>query len=466
MPDGLRAEIEQAVAHGERDGVLPRPRARLHGQEAALLQPELEHAPVPRGRGRIEDLELHDVPGTGDNEIHEHVSVDGSTGFLRTPLRHDDYRGSPPGSTATTGTRRGRRTCTASSGASRSASARSGSCGSIRFGASARCAGSGCVFRCGPDPLLRLVRRSRRFPRRAPRVRLLRADELVRVHHRRQASRARSVMDLRAGVSFEERDGIAVFPVESEHARAQAAHFDEGDDEFETERPRGTTPLYAWLIEEKFRRSIRGIAEVVSRGCRLWRCARLGDGRGAARPCRRPRRIGGHLPRRLPPRAGAGAAARARPDPGCRRRGGPAVRRPSFDLVYVHDGLHHLEHPEAGLAEMARVARRAVSITEPARAALTRAAVRGGLALEREDAGNRVARLDPCRGGRVLARAGLRRSGRGALRDALSAPSWGALAVPLAPPRLPGHRGGTARRERRRRAARQQADRSGLRSNQ
>ncbi len=46
-----------------------------------------------RGRGRMEDLELHDVPGTGDNEIHEHVTVDGSTGFLRTPLRHDDYRG-------------------------------------------------------------------------------------------------------------------------------------------------------------------------------------------------------------------------------------------------------------------------------------------------------------------------------------------------------------------------------------
>jgi hypothetical protein len=46
-----------------------------------------------RGHGRMEDLELHDVPGTGDNEIHEHVKVDGETGYLRTPLRHDDYRG-------------------------------------------------------------------------------------------------------------------------------------------------------------------------------------------------------------------------------------------------------------------------------------------------------------------------------------------------------------------------------------
>jgi len=66
----------------------------------------------------------------------------------------------------------------------------------------------------------------------------------------------------------------------------------------------------------------------------------------------------------------------------------------SVDLVYVHDGLHHLDDPLLGVTEMARVARRAVAITEPARAALTHLAVRLGLALEREDAGNHVARLD------------------------------------------------------------------------
>lgn len=69
----------------------------------------------------------------------------------------------------------------------------------------------------------------------------------------------------------------------------------------------------------------------------------------------------------------------------------------SVDLVYVHDGLHHLEKPLAGIAEMSRVASRAVSVTEPAQAAATRLAVRFGLALEREDAGNRVARVTlPC----------------------------------------------------------------------
>jgi ubiquinone/menaquinone biosynthesis C-methylase UbiE len=67
----------------------------------------------------------------------------------------------------------------------------------------------------------------------------------------------------------------------------------------------------------------------------------------------------------------------------------------SIDLAYVHDGLHHLATPVAGLAEMARVSRRAVSINEPARAVITEWAVRLRIAQEVEEAGNRVARLDP-----------------------------------------------------------------------
>ena len=98
-----------------------------------------------------------------------------------------------------------------------------------------------------------------------------------------------------------------------------------------------------------------------------------------------------------------GAAKRARERA---RRGGFAllsivadverlpVRDASVDLIYVHDGLHHLERPEIGIAEMARVGR-AVSITEPARAAGTRLAVKLGLALHKEESGNVVMRLSP-----------------------------------------------------------------------
>ena len=39
----------------------------------------------------------------------------------------------------------------------------------------------------------------------------------------------------------------------------------------------------------------------------------------------------------------------------------------SVDLVYVHDGLHHLAEPRLAFDEMSRVARRWVAVTEPAR---------------------------------------------------------------------------------------------------
>jgi SAM-dependent methyltransferase len=80
----------------------------------------------------------------------------------------------------------------------------------------------------------------------------------------------------------------------------------------------------------------------------------------------------------------------------------------TFDLVLVHDGLHHLERPELGLAEMARVARQWVSVTEPARAKITAIAVRAGMAADREEAGNAVARLGTSEVVAVLRSAGFR----------------------------------------------------------
>jgi 2-polyprenyl-3-methyl-5-hydroxy-6-metoxy-1,4-benzoquinol methylase len=67
----------------------------------------------------------------------------------------------------------------------------------------------------------------------------------------------------------------------------------------------------------------------------------------------------------------------------------------SFDIVAVHDGLHHLEHPETAIREMARVARRGILILDPARAALTKLAIWLGVAVEVEEAGNHVKRVVP-----------------------------------------------------------------------
>ncbi|MBI3745849.1 MAG: methyltransferase domain-containing protein [Chloroflexi bacterium] len=191
------------------------------------------------------------------------------------------------------------------------------------------------------------------------------------------------------------------------HKAAQATYFDrEALAEFEIERPAGTPALYRFLLREKFRRAVQPL------GRRL-------DGWTALTVCG-----GSGMDAEFLASAGAsvissdislGAARRARERA---RRHGIAVmsivadvehlpfRDRSVDLVYVHDGLHHLASPEVGLEEMSRVARRAISVTEPARAALTNVAVMYGIARSREESGNLVARLDPAGVSRQLRRAG------------------------------------------------------------
>jgi SAM-dependent methyltransferase len=78
------------------------------------------------------------------------------------------------------------------------------------------------------------------------------------------------------------------------------------------------------------------------------------------------------------------------------------LRNRSIQLVYVHDGLHHIKEPMAGLAEILRVASLAVSVTEPARSSITAMAVRLGLARDWEESGNRVARMALPEAQRVL----------------------------------------------------------------
>ena len=149
----------------------------------------------------------------------------------------------------------------------------------------------------------------------------------------------------------------------------------------------------AGCCEEKFRRAVRG--RRASRSDGAHGLCRVRDGRGVpgARGSRR------HRARRLARRGAAGERARAASRLRARSPSSATPRRSRFatrsvDVVYVHDGLHHLDDPLAGLAEMARVARSAVCVSEPARAGITALAVRAGLALEREEAGNRVGRLD------------------------------------------------------------------------
>jgi SAM-dependent methyltransferase len=191
-------------------------------------------------------------------------------------------------------------------------------------------------------------------------------------------------------------DGIPILVADiGGHKRQQAQFFDAVDAEFEIERPAGAPRLYTSLIEEKFTRSVEAIRPLLGRASALNVCG--GSGMDAEFIARLGARV-------VLADISPGAARRARER--ARRHGfelavvvADAELLPfpdrSFDLVYVHDGLHHLEDPLTGLAEMARVADVAVSINEPARATATRLAVRLGLSEKREEAGNDVERVDP-----------------------------------------------------------------------
>lgn len=195
------------------------------------------------------------------------------------------------------------------------------------------------------------------------------------------------------------------------HKRQQAKFFNcEDAAEFEILRPHGTPDLYRWMLEEKFRRGITGLPPSVRGSIATALVVCGGSGMDAEF-------LGSTGARVITSDISIGAARRAR-ERACRYgltiapivADVEALPFPdkSVDLVYVHDGLHHLDEPAAGLREMARVAAHAVSVNEPARSAVTALAVHLGLALEREEAGNLVARMRPTEVGAVLISQGFR----------------------------------------------------------
>lgn len=211
------------------------------------------------------------------------------------------------------------------------------------------------------------------------------------------------------GSSFAKQDGISVLlpdvdsasheeldHIHGSHKQSQADFFDRAEaEEFEISRPNGSPGLYRWLMAEKFRRSLRGLGSTLDGRTALTVCG--GSGMDAEFLARSGARV-------ITSDISIGAATRAAER--SRRTELPILsivadvehlpfRDRSIDHVHVHDGLHHLAKPERGIDEMIRVAAGTISITEPAQAVVTSLAIRAGLALETEDAGNRVARLNP-----------------------------------------------------------------------
>jgi glycosyltransferase involved in cell wall biosynthesis len=131
----LRAEIERAVASNAHDGYCIDREFIFMGRSLRCFRPNWNLRLFRRNGAHLEDLRLGDLPGTGDNEIHEHFVLDGRPGYLRSPLLHDDDRGLSAWLDRPSET-------------SRSASDRSRSCDSIRFAASVSSDASGCA--CPP----------------------------------------------------------------------------------------------------------------------------------------------------------------------------------------------------------------------------------------------------------------------------------------------------------------------------
>lgn len=43
-------------------------------------------------QGRYENLQTEEIPNTGDNEVHEHVLIEGAVGYLQQDMLHEDFR--------------------------------------------------------------------------------------------------------------------------------------------------------------------------------------------------------------------------------------------------------------------------------------------------------------------------------------------------------------------------------------
>jgi glycosyltransferase involved in cell wall biosynthesis len=89
----LAEEIRGVVECGTAAGYCVDREFIFMGRSLRCFRPNWNVRLFRRGLGHIEDLGLEGVPDTGDNEIHEHVSVDGQLKFLKSELLHNDYRG-------------------------------------------------------------------------------------------------------------------------------------------------------------------------------------------------------------------------------------------------------------------------------------------------------------------------------------------------------------------------------------
>jgi SAM-dependent methyltransferase len=175
----------------------------------------------------------------------------------------------------------------------------------------------------------------------------------------------------------------------------QADYYDHNveDPEFEINRPHGESRLYRYLMDFKFSRVERLLSRPLRGSSVLVICC--GSGMDAEYVVR-----AGASVVAMDISSGCLDRARIRADRYGVEYGlvkGDAENLPfendAFDYGFVHDGLHHLTEPDRAIAELARVSRRGIMVTEPADAAITKLLIRLGIMQPFEEAGNFVVRF-------------------------------------------------------------------------
>lgn len=90
----LWEEIAQAIQNPEYNGYYLNRRVFFLGKwiRHGGKYPDWNLRLFKHKKGRYENLNTEDIPNTGDNEVHEHVILDGKVGYLKNDMIHEDFR--------------------------------------------------------------------------------------------------------------------------------------------------------------------------------------------------------------------------------------------------------------------------------------------------------------------------------------------------------------------------------------
>jgi glycosyltransferase involved in cell wall biosynthesis len=90
----LWEEIAQAIQNDEYTGYYLNRRVFFLGKwiRHGGKYPDWNLRLFKHKQGRYENLNTEDIPNTGDNEVHEHVILQGKVGYLKNDMLHEDFR--------------------------------------------------------------------------------------------------------------------------------------------------------------------------------------------------------------------------------------------------------------------------------------------------------------------------------------------------------------------------------------